>query len=132
MNLDPLINASLLMHIHIILAVTSMLVGGFQLCRKKGTKGHRIMGWLWVALMSGVAISAILLPAREPEVIQITKLLVIWLIVGLPLSIVAIKNGKILLHRAFMIGLYIGGLVIAAAFTFTPGRLLYKVFIENR
>ncbi len=131
MNLEPLYNANPIMHAHILLAVLSMILGAMQLCRKKGTKGHKFWGWLWVTLMAGVAITALLLPARETHTIQLTKLLVVWLAIGLPLSIVAIKAGKILLHRAFMIGLYAGGLAIAAAFTFTPGRLLYKVFIEG-
>ena len=131
MNLAPLYNAPLIMHAHIVLAVLSMALGAIQLSGKKGTTGHKKLGWIWVGLMVGVGITACLLPAREAQVLHLTKLLVIWLIVGLPLSIWAVKNGRILLHRAFMIGLYIGGLAIAAAFTLTPGRLLYKIFIEG-
>lgn len=119
------------MHAHIVLALSSMVLGAYQLSRKKGTKWHKTLGWIWVGLMASVGVSAILLPAREAEVLQLTRLLVIWLAVGLPMSIWAVKSGRILLHRAFMIGLYAGGLAIAAAFTFTPGRLLYKVFIEG-
>jgi len=80
-------------------------------------------------LMAGVGVSAIFLPDRKQGVFPLTILLTLWIAIGLPMSIMAIRRGKILLHRATMIGLYVGGLAIAAAFTFTPGRLLYKIFL---
>lgn len=32
------------------------------------------------------------------------------------------------MHRRMMTGLFIGGLVIAGALTFLPGRLMWQVF----
>ncbi len=37
----------------------------------------------------------------------------------------AVRNGDIKTHKANMIGLYIGGLVIAGSFTLAPGRLIH-------
>lgn len=128
MNITPLITSHPITRIHIALAVASMILGLYQFLRKKGTNTHRQLGWVWVVLMAGVGISALLLPHRQQGVIPLTALLTLWIAIGLPLAIRAIKRGDIMRHRAYMMGLYIGGLFIALAFTFTPGRLLYKVF----
>lgn len=131
MNLTHLLTSPILTRVHILLAVSSMALGLFQFLRKKGSVQHKNLGWVWVVLMAGVGITAVFLPERKQGTFPLTILLTLWIAIGLPMAIIAIKRGNILLHRAFMMGLYIGGLAIAAAFTFTPGRLLYKVFIAD-
>ncbi len=39
-----------------------------------------------------------------------------------------IKKGDIKAHQRKMIGLYVGGMLIAGGFTFFPGRYMYSVF----
>ncbi|KAF0117974.1 MAG: hypothetical protein FD128_42 [Hyphomonadaceae bacterium] len=129
MNLTHLFTSPILTRVHILLAVCAMALGLFQFLSKKGTGQHKNLGWVWVCLMAGVGISAVFLPERVQGTLPLTLLLTLWIAIGLPMAIIAIKRGNILLHRAFMMGLYIGGLAIAAAFTLTPGRLLYKVLI---
>ncbi len=128
MNIEPLINAPLILKVHIATAAVAVLVGATQLISKKGTKFHFYRGWLWVFLMAIVALTAMILPERRQSTYILTTTLTVWLVVGLPLGIWAIKRGNIMLHRAFMLGLYAGGLIIALVFTLTPGRLLYKIF----
>lgn len=48
---------------------------------------------------------------------------------SVPAAYIAIRKGDIKKHRMNMLGLYFGGLVIAGAFTFVPGRLLHSWFI---
>ena len=40
------------------------------------------------------------------------------------------RRGNISGHRAAMLGLYVGGLLIAGGFTLLPGRLLHHVFFD--
>lgn len=127
MHFDHLYNASAMIKTHVAFATVGVVIGAIQLFGKKGGQRHKILGWSWVFIMSIVGISALFLPKREQGIIPLTLLLTVWVAIGLPLGIRAIKKGNILLHRAFMIGLYVGGLFIALAFTVTPGRLLYKV-----
>lgn len=131
MNFTHLLASPLLTRVHILIAVCSMALGLFQFLRKKGTGQHRALGWIWVVLMAGVGITAVFLPERKENTFPLTILLTLWIAIGLPAAIIAIKRGNILMHRALMMGLYIGGLAIAAAFTFTPGRLFYKIFIGD-
>lgn len=41
-----------------------------------------------------------------------------------------IRHGNIREHRNAMLGLYLGGLLIAGGQTLRPGRLLHRVFVE--
>jgi uncharacterized membrane protein len=41
-----------------------------------------------------------------------------------------IRRGNIRGHRNAMLGLYVGGLLIAGGLTLLPGRLLHRVFLE--
>jgi uncharacterized membrane protein len=127
MQISHILNANILVRAHIALAVIGVVLGAWQLFSKKGTNSHRVLGWVWVFIMASVGISALFLPERKQNIIPITMLLTLWVAIALPLGVMAIKKGNIMLHRAYMMGLYIGGLFIALAFTITPGRLLYKV-----
>jgi uncharacterized membrane protein len=43
---------------------------------------------------------------------------------SVPAAYFAIKAGNVKTHKANMIGLYVGGLLVAGGFTLLPGRLL--------
>ena len=45
---------------------------------------------------------------------------------GVPLAYVAARRGYIRVHRFAMLSLYLGGILIAGAFAFLPGRMLHK------
>jgi uncharacterized membrane protein len=44
---------------------------------------------------------------------------------NVPAAFIAARRGNIPAHRANMIGLYVGGILIAGTFALTPGRLLH-------
>ena len=47
---------------------------------------------------------------------------------SVPTAIIAIKKGHVRKHKIKMIMLYIGAIIIAGGFTFTPGRYLHSLF----
>jgi uncharacterized membrane protein len=47
-------------------------------------------------------------------------------LVSVPIAYVSARNGNIGAHRASMIGLYVGGILIAGSFALMPGRLLHQ------
>lgn len=55
--------------------------------------------------------------------IHLFSLLVLY---SVPAAYFHARQGNITKHRQKMVGLYIGGILIAGAFTFMPGRLLNK------
>ncbi len=56
-------------------------------------------------------------------------LLSFFVLIQISRGIYFARVGNIPKHKQCMTFTYLGGLVIAGAFTFYPGRLLYKVFI---
>jgi len=48
---------------------------------------------------------------------------------SVPSAYLAVRQSKIRVHKAYMLGVYIGGILIAGGFAFTPGRLLHTWFI---
>ena len=98
-----------------------------MLVRRKGTSSHRWLGWTWVLLMSGAALSSVFIRDHQlPNVLGFTPihLLTLTVAVLLPLAIVFIKRGNVRGHRRTMQGLYIGGCVVAGLFALLPGRFL--------
>jgi uncharacterized membrane protein len=44
------------------------------------------------------------------------------------MAIFAIRNRKVETHRRAMTGMFLGGLLIAGALTFIPGRFMFEFF----
>jgi len=49
--------------------------------------------------------------------------------ITVPLAVVAAKGRNLKSHRAGMTRNFLGGLIIAGAFTFVPGRLMWMIFL---
>lgn len=44
------------------------------------------------------------------------------------MAIYAVRRGKVQAHRRAMTGMFVGGLLVAGALTFLPGRLMWAIF----
>lgn len=116
-----------LIFFHLASAVGALLVGALVLARRKGTLGHRALGWGWVVLMAGATLSsAFIRDHRLPNVAGFTPIHALTLTVAvlLPTAIVYIRRGNVAGHRKTMQGLYLGGCIVAGIFTLLPGRFL--------
>jgi uncharacterized membrane protein len=60
--------------------------------------------------------------------IHLFALLVLY---SVPSAYYYARNGNIAKHRQKMIGLYVGGLLIAGSFAFMPGRLLNQWLFQG-
>lgn len=108
--------------IHMSAAFSALALGGVMLVRRKGTLSHKALGRAWAALMLTVAISSLWVPSF----LHFTwiHLFTLLTLVTLPWVIYKIRTGDVEGHARSMRGLFVGGLVIAGAFTLVPGRLL--------
>jgi uncharacterized membrane protein len=103
-------------------------LGVVQLAAPKGTLPHRTIGWIWVLLMAAIAGSSFFI--RELRLwgpFSPIHLLSIFTLAMLPLAVLHARRHDVGGHRKRMLGLFFGALVIAGAFTFVPGRIMYKV-----
>jgi uncharacterized membrane protein len=115
--------------IHIIAALTALGIGLVILFRRKGTGFHRTFGWTWVAAMGTTAVSSLFITGLNGNFYSLIHLLSGWTIIGLPMAIYAIRNRKVDAHRRAMTGMFVGGLLVAGALTFIPGRFMFEFLL---
>ena len=123
-----------IIYAHATLALLAVPLGLYILLTQKGTKQHRILGRIWVTFLIIVSLTAIFIQAINPGQYSLIHLLIPWTIGSLIYSIWNIKkfkNTKIerykFAHMYSMIGVYVGALLIAGAFTLMPGRLFHHI-----
>lgn len=107
--------------VHLVAAVAAVVTGGLALASKKGSAMHRLLGRSWVMLMAATALSSF--GIRSDGGFSAIHILSVVVLVSLSASVYAAVRGRIGAHRRSMLGTY-AGLLIAAAFTLLPGRLL--------
>lgn len=128
MTLAPLLNASPAIQIHAIAAMSAFALGLVQFAAPKGTLPHRTVGWIWVALMTVVSVSAFFIhELRIWGPWSPIHLLAIFTLVMLPIAVLHAHRHRVQSHRWTMVGIFTGALLIAGLFTFVPGRIMYAV-----
>jgi uncharacterized membrane protein len=128
MTLAPLLDASPAIKLHAFAAMTAFALGVVQLSAPKGTIPHRTIGWIWVALMLAVSISAFWIhQLRIWGPWSPIHFLAIFTLVMVPLGVWYAHSHAVERHRWTMIGIFVGALVVAGIFTFVPGRIMYAV-----
>jgi uncharacterized membrane protein len=118
----------LIVHFHVYAALAALLIGTVILLRPKGRGLHKALGWSWVVAMGITAISSLFITGLNGGFYSFVHLLSGWTIIALPMAIYAIRNRQVEKHRRAMTGMFVGGLIVAGAFTFLPGRLMFETF----
>jgi uncharacterized membrane protein len=132
MSLAPLLNASLAIQLHAFAAMSAFVLGLVQFAAPKGTLPHRTLGFIWLALMLAVAISSFWIHSiRWVGPFGPIHLLSIYVLFMVPLAVYFARKHKIRGHAKTVIGMFVGGLVIAGLFTFVPGRIMHAVAFGN-
>ena len=136
MNLAPLLNAPWHIQLHAFAALAALLLGIVQFTAPKGTLPHRILGPVWAVLMATVILTAVfIVRPRDPGEPFLTHFSFIHY-VFIPLTTFGLVGGLIHVfrggpdmkkHAGPFFGIFLGGLIIAGAFTFMPGRIMHAV-----
>lgn len=124
---STLLRSHPLVFVHLATALAALALGAVLLAGPKGTGSHRVLGWSWVALMATAALtSAFLHDPRLPGSGPVSPIhgFTALVAVVLPLAVRAARQRRIGWHRRAMTRLYLGGCVVAGAFTLLPGRFL--------
>ncbi len=117
-----------LAYAHLATVVPAFAIGTWLMVSRKGSGLHRAFGKLYMGLMFATGIISLFMPAFVGPTlfghfgfIHLFSLLTLW---SVPAAWFAARRHDVLAHRGYMIGLYVGGILIAGAFAFMPGRLL--------
>src|ERR1041384_4474425 len=104
MSLAPLLDAAPQIPIHAFAAMAAFALGVVQLAAPKGTLPHRTLGWIWVALMAIVAISAFWIhQLRILGPFSPIHLLSICVPIMLVVGVLAARRHNVQRHRRTMI-----------------------------
>jgi uncharacterized membrane protein len=128
MTLEPFFAALPAIQVHAIAALSAFVLGAVQLAAPKGTLPHRTLGWVWVALMTVVAVSSAFIHTfRLWGPWSPIHLLSILTLVVLPLAVWRAHRHDVSRHRNAMLALFFGALLIPGLLTLLPGRVMHQV-----
>ena len=120
-----------LAYVHFATIAPCFLIAVWLLLRRKGTPTHKLLGKVYMVLISFSSIVAVAMPAtigpRLWNHFGYIHLFCLAVFVSVPYALWAIKRGNVRAHAYAMRGLFLGGIVIAGAFAFSPGRLLHAL-----
>ena len=119
--------------IHMVCAASSLAIGLFMLLSTKGSKHHKVIGWVWVMLMIGTATSAAFIhQLRMIWVFSPIHAFVPLTLFGLYEGVRHARAGRLAAHRSSMQSMYWGALCIPFSFALMPSRVLPIMFgFEN-
>lgn len=135
MSLDPLLESTWVIQAHAFAAMAAFFLGVVQLTAPKGTLPHRTLGALWVLLMAAVTASSVFIrPSLDPSLpvwrwFSWIHIFTVVTAVGIVGGVHHLAKGGPTLkkHKGPFIGVFIGGLIIAGALAFLPGRIMHEV-----
>ena len=112
--------------IHLAAVAPAVAIGVAQLFMTKGTRLHKVMGWVWVLAMVVVAVSSFwILEIRKGAGWSVIHLLSAWTLISLACAIWYIRRGNVRAHKGFRVGTLLG-LAGAGLGALAPGRFLAK------
>ena len=132
MSLAPLLAASFAVQLHVFTVVPAFFLGSWLIFfSRKGARYHRAIGYVYLTLMTVTSITALFVHTIMPNG-PFFGFSPIHLFVPLTLSGVVgalyyARRHNIKAHRRSMLGVYIGGLLIAGSFTLLPGRIMHTI-----
>ncbi|MDG2144900.1 MAG: DUF2306 domain-containing protein [Porticoccaceae bacterium] len=118
-----------LTYLHLGSLVPAFVIGSYLLLNRKGTPVHKFLGKIYMGLMLFTAFITLFMEALVgPKFLNhfgFLHLLSLFVLYTVPTAYRAIRVGNSKLHKRKMVGLYVGALLVAGAFTLSPGRLIH-------
>jgi uncharacterized membrane protein len=127
----PLLREPKTVQLHVAAAVIALVVGAVIFSLRKGTGFHRLLGWTWVSSMIVVAATSVAMIADFNTGVNALHVFTAVTVISLWMGLAGIRRGNVRQHASSMAGLYVGGLIIAGAFAFIPGRTMWAVFFGS-
>ena len=129
MNFAAVAEAPLAVKIHLATVVPAFFLGTWLIFfSRKGSPVHRIAGASYLVLMTVTATAAIFIRQLRPGSFSLLHLFVLLTYWSVFSALWNLRRKNIRGHQAAMIGLYVGGLLIAGSLTFLPGRIMHRLF----
>lgn len=110
--------------IHLGTVVPALPLGLYIFLARKGGERHKALGKLWLLLMAVTAVSTLFIRNVGDGAFSFIHLFSVLTLVGIPKVITTARRGDIAAHRAHLLRLFVGAMLIAGGFSFLPGRTM--------
>lgn len=110
--------------VHLATVLPAVPLGAWLLLARKGTPRHKLLGKIWVGLMATTAVAALFVREINQGGLSPIHLLVPLTLHGAWQTIASARRGDTAGHKRALVRFYLTALVIPAALTFLPGRLM--------
>src|SRR5690348_7801339 len=132
MTFQPPLNAPVALPIHVATVAPAFVIGTYQIFfSRKGAPFHRALGYIYLALMTVTAIASLFVHQLMPDSpffgLSPIHLFVLVTLFGVGGALRGAWMHNIGLHRRAMLGVYVGGILIAGILAFLPGRIMHAV-----
>lgn len=122
---------TLLIVTHVVAALSSVLLGGVQLARRKGDARHRHLGRVWVVLMFWTAVSSFWIRHMRDGAFSWLHILSLVTLVTVTLGVVSIRRGDVQGHRGNMVGSWLGSAFAMVFALAVPDRMLPTFAVDE-
>ena len=116
-------------YIHLTIIIAAFFLGTVLMLMRKGSPLHKMLGRSYLVLMLATGCITLLMSAKVGPTLLghfgFIHLLSLYTLYLAPSAYVAARRGNISSHKMHMIGLYVGGILVAGTFAFMPGRMLH-------
>lgn len=112
--------------IHLATVIPAIPLGAYVLFGRKGGPRHRLLGRIWLSLMTVTAISTIFIRNLNGGQFSWIHLFTLLTFIAVPRAILSARAGRIEEHRKHMVGFYTGALLLAGLTAFLPGRTMWQ------
>jgi len=136
MTLEPLLHASPAIILHVATVVPAAAIGTYLiLISRKGARWHRALGYIYLTLMTVTAVTTLWIHALMPKGaffgFSPVHLLIPLTLFGVYGALRSARAHKVSRHRAAMLSVYFGGIMIAGGLTLLPGRIMHGIFFSG-
>jgi uncharacterized membrane protein len=135
-TLEPLLQASPAILVHVATVVPAALIGTYLIfVSRKGAPWHRALGYIYLSLMTITAATTLWIHSLMPKGpffgFSPVHLLVPLVLFGVYGALRGARAHRVSRHRRAMLGVYFGGILLAGGLTFLPGRIMHEIFFGS-
>ena len=130
MTIQPFLDAPFIIQLHMLFAIPAILAAPIALWRSRRDQWHRLVGYVWVIGIAGLALTGLMIPSAGLAVIghmgpiHLFSVMALW---GILDGIRHARARRVRAHRQAMESTCFGALGLAGLFTFIPGRRMNQI-----
>ena len=111
--------------LHLATVIPAIPLGLFIFLSRKGGARHKLLGKIWLTLMGMTAIATLFIRNIEDGGFSWIHIFSVMTLFAIPKAILTARRGNIAEHKAHLLALFVGALLIAGGASFLPHRTMW-------